>query len=294
MVGGLHSTGLVKNIHLLAILLSALFMGGCSAVTSGIKADMAGNLSDAMVNSDDPETVAAAAPAYLLMVDGFLRGEPENEDLLMAGAKLYTTYAGVFVKDKARAKRLTQRALDYAFKALCVNDSDFCELGKMDFESFKGRLNKAGKGHLKPLYTLGAAWGGWIQAHSDDLSAVARISRIEEIMNRVVALDEGFDDGGAHMYLGVMATLIPPALGGKPEKGRAHFERALELSRGKNLMIKVVFAKQYARLVFDRELHDRLLKEVADAKGDIEGFRLVNRLAKGQAADLLSDADDYF
>ena len=34
-----------------------------------------------------------------------------------------------------------------------------------------------------------------------------------------------------------------------------------------NLMAKVLFASQYARLVFDRPLHDGLLREVIDAKG---------------------------
>ncbi len=52
---------------------------------------------------------------------------------------------------------------------------------------------------------------------------------------------------------GILATLLPEAMGGKPEQGRADFERVIELSDGRNLMAKVLLADSYARLVFDRD-----------------------------------------
>ena len=89
-------------------------------------------------------------------------------------------------------------------------------------------------------------------------------------------------------------TLLPPAMGGKPELGRKYFERAIALSNGQNLLIKVMFADQYARLMFDRELHYRLLKEVLAAPREAHGLTLMNTVAKEQAADLLASADEYF
>jgi len=83
-------------------------------------------------------------------------------------------------------------------------------------------------------------------------------------------------------------------MGGKPEIGREHFERAIALSKGKNLLCKVLFAKQYARLVFDRELHDRLLEDVLAADPEARGFTLTNVLAQQQARILLAESDDYF
>ena len=53
--------------------------------------------------------------------------------------------------------------------------------------------------------------------------------------------------------------------------GRAHFERALELSGGKNLMVYVLYAKYYARLLFDRALHDRLLTEALNKDPEVPG-----------------------
>ena len=54
------------------------------------------------------------------------------------------------------------------------------------------------------------------------------------------------------------------------------------------------FAQQYARLVFDRELHDKLLNEVMNADARVDGLTLINLIAKEQASELLESADDYF
>ncbi len=113
-------------------------------------------------------------------------------------------------------------------------------------------------------------------------------------MQRIILLDETYQDGGVHLYLGVLATLFPPALGGKPDVGKKHFERAIELSRGRNLMVKVIYARQYARLLFKRQLHDRLLQEVISAEPGVPGYTLMNTLAQIQAKELLKSADEYF
>jgi hypothetical protein len=113
-------------------------------------------------------------------------------------------------------------------------------------------------------------------------------------MAQVVALDERYDYGGGHLYLGVFETLLPPALGGRPEIGREHFERAVSISEGRQLLTKVLYAERYARLVFDRDLHDRLLEEVMAADPMVPGLTLMNVMAQQQAAQLLDSADEYF
>ena len=118
--------------------------------------------------------------------------------------------------------------------------------------------------------------------------------KVQALMERVVVLDGGYEDGGAHLYLGVLYSLRPASLGGRPDLAREHFERAIELSDGNNLMAKVLFASQYARLVFDRPLHDRLLSEVLDAEIAAAGYTLTNTLAQEEASELLAESDEYF
>jgi hypothetical protein len=96
------------------------------------------------------------------------------------------------------------------------------------------------------------------------------------------------------MYLGVILTLLPPAMGGKPEEARQHFEKAIALSGGKDLGAKIEFAKGYAKLLYDRELHDQLVNEVLDASPYADGLTLTNVMAQKQALTLRIEADDYF
>ncbi len=255
---------------------------------------MTENLSHAILNNDDLATVKAGAPAYLLMVDGLLYRDPDNESLLRGAANIYTAYTDVFVKDKERAGKLTDKALDYAFRALCVRRPETCGFRTKRFKKFKDVLSTLNQRDVPDLFTLGSAWAAWIQTHREDWNAVAEISKVEAIMQRVVELDESYQDGAAHLYLGVLATFIPPALGGKPDVGRRHFERALEISKNKNLMVKVMYAKYYARLMFNRKLYDRLLNEVLDAQTHVPGYTLLNTLAQKRARELLKSGEDYF
>ena len=275
-------------------LISVFLLTGCSLFISSASVDMTENLSHAISNNDDLATVKVGAPAYLLMVDSFLYQDPNNEFLLRGAANIYTAYTNVFVKDKERAGKLTDKALDYAFRALCVRRRETCQFRAKSFQEFRDDLSLLRIKDIPDLFSLGSAWASWIQTHREDWNAVAEISRVEAIMQRVIELDESYQDGAAHLYLGVLATFIPPALGGKPDVGRRHFERALEISKNKNLMVKVMYAQYYARLMFNRELHDRLLHEVLDAKTHVPGYTLINTLAQQRARELLKSGEDYF
>jgi hypothetical protein len=151
-----------------------------------------------------------------------------------------------------------------------------------------------GRKDVPVLFVAGAAWASWVRANTDDWSAVADKARVDAMMQRVVALDETYEEGSAFLYLGILATLLPEAMGGKPEQGRADFERVIELSDGRNLMAKVMLARSYARLVFDREMHDRLCREVIDADPAAPGLTLTNTMAQEEARALLGSSEDYF
>ena len=287
-----------RKIHSIAlsfcILISGLLLSGCSYFISSASVDMTENLSHAILNNNDLATVKDGAPAYLLMVDSLLYRNPDNESLLRGAANIYTAYTNVFVKDKERAGKLTDKALAYAFRAICVRRSKTCGFREVNFQEFNTIILSLEIKDVPDLFTLGSAWAAWIQTHKEDWNAVAEISRVEAIMQRVVDLDEFYQDGRAHLYLGVLETFLPPALGGKPDVGKRHFERALEISKDKNLMAKVLYAQHYARLVFDQKLHDRLLNEVLEAKTDVPGYTFSNTLAKKQARELLKSGKDYF
>lgn len=281
-------------IRLLPVLLALSTLGGCASLASSATNKLANNLSTAILNQDDPETVEQGMPSYLLMIDGLIEGDPHNENLLVAGSKLYGSYAGAFVKEAERARRLSGKAREYGERALCAHDSRLCRLWDQPYEEFVRALGTLKADDVPVLFASATAQAAWIQANSSDWNAIASLPKVKAAMARVVELDEGYEHGEAHVYLGVIATLLPPALGGKPEEGRIHFERAIALSGGRDLMAKVEYARRYARMVYDRPLHDRLLNEVLAADAKVPGLTLANVLAKRQAKELLSTADNYF
>jgi hypothetical protein len=134
----------------------------------------------------------------------------------------------------------------------------------------------------------------YIRAHGSDFTAIAALPRVEYALQRLLTLANPSRIGVVNMYLGILNTLRPEALGGKPQQGRAYFEKAIELTQGNDLTVKVEFARGYARLIYDRELHDRLLNEVLQQAPRQPGLTLFNVLAQRQAKELLASADDYF
>ncbi|MCW8986535.1 MAG: TRAP transporter TatT component family protein [Gammaproteobacteria bacterium] len=278
----------------ITIIIFGLILTSCSSMISSATNKMAKNLSSAIINNDDLATVKSGAPAYLLMLDSFIEGDPNDSTMLLSASKLYSAYAGVFVKDAERAKRLTQKSLDFALTANCLESSDRCNLKSIDFNKFEKIILQYKKEQIEYLFTLGSSWAGWIQSHSDDWNAAADLARVTTIMNHALKLDERYQSGQIHLYLGVLNTLLPPALGGKPEVGKHHFETAILFSDNKNLMAKVIYAEKYARLMFKQELHDQLLNEVLKTEPRSKGFTLTNMLAHKQAKELLASGKDYF
>ena len=277
----------------IVLALCLILSSGCSVFIERAQERASDNLSAAILDHDDPETVRDGVPSYLLLMDSLAQGSPDA-DTLASASSLYAAYAALFVTDPDRAARLSARARAYADRALCEHGARTCELGRVDFDTLTARLEDAREDDLPMLYAYAVAWLVYIQTHSEDWTALADLPKAEALIQRVVALDDTWEGGKPHLFLGVLNTLRPPALGGDPEAARAHFERALEISGGRDLGMKVEYARGYARMLYERELHDRLLTEVLEADPRAPGLTLTNTLAQREARALLDSADDYF
>jgi hypothetical protein len=185
-------------------------------------------------------------------------------------------------------------AFNYSKNSLCLTDAQWCGIEKLPLEKYSEFLDDVTRDELDIIFTFGVTWAGYVEYHSGDWDAVADLPKVKATMQRVLALDNKYEDGGAHLYLGVLETVVPPALGGKPDIARSHFERVIEITRGRNLMAKTLYAERYARPLFDRELHDRLLNEVVQQDPVEPGLTLINIIAQKKARHLLESADEFF
>lgn len=274
--------------------LALLALGGCATIVNNASQKLADNLTAGMLDQEDVATARDGIPAWLLLVDGLIQGDPQNVGMLTAGARLYGAYAGGFVDSPDRATRLSARSFDYARRATCIQLPALCKQIDQPFEGFQAEVARSGKNDVGVLYALASAWAGRIQNNSADWASIADIPKVQLLFERVVALDPNHQQGEPYMYLGVLATLRPASLGGKPEEGKADFEKALAMSGGKNQMVRVLYAQHYARLMFDQELHDRLLNEAIAADPHAPGLTLINTLAKERARKLLASGKDFF
>jgi hypothetical protein len=280
--------------RLALLLAAALFLAGCASVVATAGSGVAGNLTSAIMNQDDPELVRDGAPAYLLMLDSFVEGDPDNEAALSAAAELYSAYGAIFVDDPVRAQKLTSRGREYGRRALCEAREPVCGIWNLGYEDFIVGLQKLKARDVPALYTFGLSWIAYIQAHSGDFGALAKLPQAQAVLWRVQELDSTYQEANVEHFLGVLNTIRPPALGGDFEAGMAHYQRAIAASGGRDLSIKVDCAKYYARTLYDRELHDRLLTEVLRTNPKHTGYTLFNTLAQEEAQSLLDSADDYF
>ena len=277
-----------------AVGLAVLQLAGCASLVSNAASGFADNLSAAVLNQDDPETARAAIPSYMVLIDSMIEGNPNDEKMLSAAATLYASYGAVFADDEIRAKRLTAKARRYALMAMCEAYESACGWREMNYDEFVESLSGVRNKHSELLYTYGFATLAYLRAHSDDWNSLAELPQIEALFNYYLAMAGDSATSATHTYIGILLTLRPPALGGKPEEARMHFERAIELSKGRDLTAKVEYARGYAKLLYDRELHDRLLTEVLAADPYADGLTLGNVLAREEAAELLAQANDYF
>lgn len=276
-----------KQLTLCLVALAVLLLSGCGLFR------MPQHMAQATLDHTDPETVAAAAPSYLLLFDSLIDANPEDSDYLRDAAGLYALYGDQLVSDSQRAKRLSERSFAYANRAICSEDENLCGLSRLAFEPFVTKLVTFAE--LEPAMRLVylQSWLVYLKHHADDWNELARLPQLESLIGYLLHHEDGQDSPQLHLYLAILQTLRPAMYGGQPEEGRANFEKAMALAPD-DLSIKVAFARFYARSLYDQQLHDRLLNEVLAADPVKPGLTLLNTLAQRDARALLESGKEYF
>jgi len=279
---------------LLLLLGASLVTSGCATVVSNAASTFGDNLSAAILSQDDPEIVRAGMPSYMLLMESFVQGSPDSPVMLGAAANLYASYGAVFVNDDVRASRLTRRARDYALRGICIDFEPACNWRDLNYDDFVATLGGLDESHVDAVYEYSFATLAYLRAHASDWDTLAELPQAEALLQRYFELSGNSAKSSAHVYMGIILTLRPESLGGKPEEARVHFEKAIAMTGGEDLSAKVEFAKGYAKLLYEEELHDQLVDQVLTASPYADGLTLTNVLAQEEALRLRTEANDYF
>lgn len=275
-----------SRLIFLAIILGPILYGCGLPTMSG--------LVEGLNQQTDLELVCDGAPSYLLLLDSLLAEDPTDLSLLVNATKAYSAYLMVMTEcDRPdRSVGLSEKARNYGLRLLDessgVKQSD-------TLDTITEKLRKIGKDKVESLFWGAYGWAKWISYQQGSPAAVIDLPKVEIIMNRIVALDESFYNGGAHTFLGIYHSLKPAIYGGRPDVSRSHFEKALTISGRRFLPIQVAYAQNYAKMVFNRGIYQKLLEEVLQFDlATAPSLTLSNLVAQKQARRLLNTIDDYF
>jgi len=277
---------LFKRSFILALPALFLLAASCtSLITSMAIKPAVSNLQ----KQSDIDLVCEGASSYLLMIDSMIESDPKDRELLKIGAQSYSgTVAALNSCDapQQRLKVISAKAGRYG-KALLAT---MLPIDQGAPELLDEELEKRSVADADLLFWGSFGWLTWIEQQQGAPGAMVDLVAVEKIMNRLLELDETIEQGGPHLFFGILYGSKPKMIGGDPDRSRIHFEKALELSNRSFLMAQTLYAATYSRMVFDKELHDSLLEEVLSFPLDkAPDNRLSNQIAKRRARELLEE-----
>jgi predicted anti-sigma-YlaC factor YlaD len=299
----------VGNWRCLFVLL-AVAASGCSLKTYAI--NMVGNAlssGDSVYETDDDlELVGAALPFGLKLTESLLAQSPNHPGLLLTACRGFVLYAYAYVSYAAelgaesdldvaqqgrnRARRLYLRAFGYCIRGLERSYPGFGNLLLGDSRAAAAQVTrKNAERDLPWLYWTAASLGLAVSASPGDAGMLARLPDVQALLDRALELNESWDAGALHEFKIVLAGATPGE--GDVALIRKHYDRAVDLSRGKSASVHLAYAEavsvpQQNGAEF-RALIERALAVDPDAT---PGDRLVNLLAHRRARWLASRADE--
>lgn len=292
----------------LLLLSLSLSMGGCSVKGMAVKG-MADALSrggsSVYLTDDDPVLVGQALPFSLKLMETVLRETPEHQELLVATASAFVMYAHAYVlrparvfeptdlaaarREMARAKALFLRGMGYAGRALEASRPGI--LGKLEMNPGVA-AEELTEADVPGMYWYAAALASAVSTDKSDMGLVAAFPVVPALLDRGLELDEDWSYGAIHELL-VAITVAGGDTG--TDRAEHHFQRAMEINKGRSVGPLVTMAETVCVREQDRERFTDLLSEALAFDVDRHPeTRLSNILAKEHAAWLLDQVDELF
>ncbi len=254
------------------------------------------NSAQALYEEDDLPIAEQSLASNLKLIDGLLKSDPQNEELLLLAAQGYAGYALAFAEDKdpQRAKKLYLRARDYALKIL-RKDKRFKQAEQQGDLELQRVVDQYGKNKSAALFWAGFSWAGYALLSMDDPQALADFATIEIFMHRVEEINPEYFHGAVWLFWGAYYGMIPKMLGGDPAKSLQYFERNIRLNHGNFLLAYVYAARFYAAKILDEKKFDEYLDHIENTPSDVEKeLTFLNQVAKQKARLLKQQKSERF
>lgn len=284
-------------IRLTAMMSLVLLLPACSTgqlVARGAS-PLINNGVTAMNRETDLGLARASMPANLKMIEALLIADPGNTAYQVQAAMGFYGYTLAFVEpgDPERAASLYRRARSHALIALEHVGMSQAVLTAPAAE-FEQTLAELGADAVPALFWTASSWGKWIELQLDDPARLAELPRVEAMMQRVLALDETYYYGGAHLFFGAYYGGRAPMFGGDFARSAKHFDRAAAINHNQLLLVDVYRARYLLRQMGEREAFHTTLSRVLETTVTDPELNLANAVAKQEATALLAQEKDLF
>lgn len=300
----------MKNI--ITLFLFTTLICSCSIKKMAVRStvDILNDGMKAFYEEHDLAFAREAAAGNIKMLEGMLLSDPGNRKLLAILSRSFANYSLAFVETGAwllqqsdplgyrnelrRAQKFYSRGREYGLRAL-PDTGNFNDAFEKDLDDFKKHLKGYSKKDVSVLFWLAFNWALEINLSLNKPSSIAELPYVVALMSRIMELDETYYYGGPHLFFGTYYAGRPKMLGGNPEKGKEHFEKAVSISKGKFLIAYLFYAKFYAIQTQNKKKFQELLNNILNAPADIlPQENLANALAIDVAKKLSRKIDDFF
>ena len=285
-----------KSLLAVSVCLSVFLLNSCMRVALRVSPSLFPNFTTSIFEECDIELARNAIPANLKLLEGLLKNDPENKQILTTLSMGFGGYSMLFVEadEPERASRLYLRARDYGIRAL-GNKGVRLRNAKERKEDLESLLQTLGKEELQPLFWITVSWNAWINLNLDKPAALAQLRVSQALLERVMEIDASYFQGLPHVLMGVSLSARPPMLGGNVRQAKEHFDKALQLSHGKFFLAQYYFARYYAVRVQDKALFLRLTGEIEKMNPrDLRDVCLINSVMQRKAIGLRDMVDEFF
>jgi tetratricopeptide (TPR) repeat protein len=303
---------------ILALGTACTVMGGCKleriAADSTVKVAEAGALG--FNGFWDYEIFGQAVPGAILQSEALVRISPNNEDLLTGLARTYVVYAYGWLQAEweladqrgdfeaadeleKRVRLLYERCQYLALRVVHRHDRGK-QLEKVlatkNVTELKAYLKRSftDKEDVPGLYLAGLGWGSVMANSGGDLNIMADAPLALALVERSVELNPGYADASGLALLGTVEASFPELFGGDLAKAKGYYDRALEVSKRRNHLVQLSYAKTYATAKQDRDLFLSLLTEILTAPDQGDDIRMNNKVAHVRAKRYLKRVDEWF
>ena len=282
---------LIITIALICIPL--LFSSGCMKMAIRMSPEIFENMSGSVFEECDSDLAEKAIPGNLKILEGLLKNDPDNPELLRILSMGFCGYSILFVEndDKERASALYYRAATYGLQSIGINK----KLESIEQEELNTILNGISKKNINSLLWATVSWSSWINLNLHKPAVLSQLGMVKSCIDKLEDTNPHEFYGLPYLLKGIYLSARSPMLGGNYEKSKEYFDNALLSGNRKLFLTQYYYARYYCVGTQNKELFISLLNEIIKSTEQYpDELCLINMAIRQKAEILLESLDDFF